>query len=171
MSVAETFIAELEQEAAATRACLERIPGDQLEWRPHEKSMTIGQLGHHIATAPGGIAQMATQDEVPPPNFEGGQPQPSSTQEILGAFEASLATVKETISKMDDDKMFGTWKMVAGGKELLVLPRAALLRSIMLNHLYHHRGQLTVYLRLLNVPVPSVYGPSADAPPAFLANV
>lgn len=161
MSMVEPLIAELEQESEATRRLLERVPEEKLDWRPHEKSMSLGQLALHIASTPGAIAGLMEMDEVPPPDF-GTNPLPGSKAEVLAAFEESLVQAREAMVALDDDRAMATWRVVDGGEELMALPRIGLLRAIMLNHWYHHRGQLTVYLRMLDVPLPAVYGASAD---------
>jgi uncharacterized damage-inducible protein DinB len=169
MSMVQAYLGELEQEAKTTKKFLDRLPEDKLTWKPHEKSMTAGQLALHIANIPGGIATMASEDEVPAPDFEKGFPQPSSKAEVLDAFETSLSTARSILPTFDDAKLGATWRIVHEGSPLLELPRGAMLRVIMLNHLYHHRGQFGVYLRLLGAKVPSAYGPSGDEAPDFMA--
>jgi len=161
--IVDAFLAEIEQEAQTTRRVLERVPGDKLSWKPHTKSMSLGQLAMHVATTPGGVAQILANDTFDMPSFE--QPAAKSAAELIPALEESVRTARQVVGSFDDQKAMGTWKLVQNGKELMVAPRVALLRSIMLNHWYHHRGQLSVYLRLLNVAVPSIYGPSADENP------
>ena len=168
MAIAEALLAEFEQEARTTRKFLEQLPFDKLTWKPHEKSMTAGQLALHIATLPGGIAQFARQDVVPAPDFGRANPQPTSTAQIVQALDESIAAVRETLPTIDDARMHGMWRMTKDGKELLSMPRVALLRSILLNHWYHHRGQFGVYLRLVGAKVPSSYGPSGDELPDFM---
>ena len=163
MSISQAFIQELEQEAQTTRRVLERVPGDHLTWKPHAKSMSLGQLALHVATTPGDVAQMAAQSSVQVPDF--GRPAAKTTAELFSALDESVATAKSALEGLDDAAMGETWRAMAGDQEVMALPRVALLRSIMLNHWYHHRGQLSVYLRLLDVPVPSIYGPSADENP------
>jgi uncharacterized damage-inducible protein DinB len=164
MSIANTLLAELEQEAQATQRVLERIPQAHLSWKPHAKSMSLGQLALHVATTPGGVAELAMQDIVrEPPAFV--QPEAATAAELVPALTASIARAKELLGAADDAAMGGTWRLMSEGRELLAMPRAAVLRTIMLNHWYHHRGQLSVYLRLLNVPVPVIYGRSADEDP------
>jgi uncharacterized damage-inducible protein DinB len=163
MRIADSLIAELEQEGATTRRVLERIPATKLTWRPHPKSMSLGQLGLHIAQTPGAIVRLAQANMQTPPTFK--QAEAVSSQEILSALDASLADAKAALGGWDDAKLMETWSMSNGGKTVMAMPRVGLLRAIMLNHWYHHRGQLVVYLRLLDVPVPSVYGPSADENP------
>ena len=164
MGMVEPMIAELDQEGATTRRLLERVPSDKLTWKPHAKSMTLGVLALHVATIPGGIAGLAHADsfeftDAPP------APQPDSTDAIVAAHDESLATAKQQVSAMDDAKAMGMWRGTVGGKTALEIPRIGLLRALMLNHWYHHRGQLSVYLRELDVPLPSIYGPSADENP------
>lgn len=168
MSMAETLLAEFEQEAVTTRKFLERLPEDQLEWRPHPKSMTAGQLALHIAASPAGVLQMAQQEEASPPNFGGANPQPASRQAVLDALDESIQAVRAGLPRFSDEQLHATWKLVSNGQVLLAMPRGAFLRSILFNHWYHHRGQFGVYLRLLGAKVPSSYGPSGDELPDFL---
>jgi uncharacterized damage-inducible protein DinB len=167
MTLAETYLAEFEQESLTTRKFLERLPDDKLAWKPHEQSMTAGQLALHIAMSPGGIISMAELDEFPLPDFQRPNPQPESTQQILETFESSCAAVREKLPKFSDAQMQAIWRMTKAGKELLAIPRAMMLRTILLNHTYHHRGQFGVYLRLVGAKVPSSYGPSGDEAPDF----
>jgi uncharacterized damage-inducible protein DinB len=156
---------EIDQEAATTKRVLERVPSDKLGWKPHPKSMTIGQLAMHVATVPGGIANIAKVDvfEIDPANFAPRQPE--SIQEILAALDASVQAAKEYLAGVSEASLTGPWKAKVHEREIMAMPRVAMLRALMLNHWYHHRGQLSVYLRLLDVPVPSIYGPSADENP------
>jgi uncharacterized damage-inducible protein DinB len=170
MSIADAFLAEFEQEAGITRKFLERVPEGQLTWRPHPKSMTAGQLALHIAGTPGQVVTMLQADEMPPPDFDAGNPQPESVAEILGALDESIATVRGLLPEMDDTRMAQAWRVVADGSEIMSMPRAAAIRMIMLSHWIQHRGQFSVYLRLLGEKVPSSYGPSADELPDFLQN-
>ena len=164
MRLIDPILAELEQEAPATRRVLARVPDAHLSWRPHPKSFSLGQLALHVATIPGNVAQLAALESLPePPAFV--QPAASSAAELVPAFEASLAQARQVLGGLDDAKMTGMWRLLSGGRELMALPRAAVLRTIMLNHWYHHRGQLLVYLRCHDVPLPSVYGPTADENP------
>ena len=163
--VAGAMLAEFEAELATTRKFLERVPADKLAWRPHEKSMTAGQLALHVAQTPLGVLGMALQDAAPPPNFSGGRQQPATVAEILQALDKSAAFVRETLPTLDDRRMADTFRVVVDGRELMALPRAAFLRRILLNHWYHHRGQLGVHLRLCGAKVPSSYGPSGDESP------
>ena len=163
MALIDGLLQELEQEAQTTRRVLERVPDAHLGWKPHAKSMTLGQLALHVATTPGGVAHIATQPSMQLPEFN--QPATTSRAELIAALEESVATAKELLAGMDDAALAVTWRVMDGDRELMALPRGAVLRTIMLNHWYHHRGQLSVYLRQLNVPVPSIYGPSADENP------
>lgn len=163
MSLSDAFIQELEKEAVSTRKALEAVPGDKLMWKPHEKSFTLGQLAYHIASANGFFAEHVLSDEFELPDFQIHQPE--TKDEILKTHEESVEKAKQTLSQFDDEKMFTNWKVLAKGVELMTVPRIGVARYFMLNHWYHHRGQLTVYLRLLDAPVPSIYGPSADENP------
>lgn len=162
-SISQQILAELDQESQTTRKLLERIPEDKLSWRPHPKSYSLGQLGLHIAAGPGAISTAVAQDVLEVPSFI--QSEPKSTAEIMDVFAQSLSTAKERLGEIDDARAMANFSVVSNGKTLMALPRIAFMRSILLNHIYHHRGQLSVYLRLLDVPVPSIYGPSADENP------
>lgn len=162
--IADSLLQELEQEAGTTRRVLERVPEDKLAWQPHEKSMTLGRLAHHVATTPGDIAGIAAVDEFDFGNFSGSK-ESTTSAELLAAHEASIQKAKDFLESMDDASAMATWKATMQGKDLMALPRVGVVRNIMLNHWIHHRGQLSVYLRLLDVPVPSIYGPSADENP------
>lgn len=161
----EPMMGEIQQEAATTKRVLERVPSDKLTWKPHARSMTLGQLAMHVATIPGGIARMAEVDEfeINPANFIPATPKDSA--EILAALDASVKAAQDYLCGCSDSAAGGNWRLTLNGKEVMAMPRAVMLRSIMLNHWYHHRGQLSVYLRLLEVPVPTIYGPSADENP------
>jgi uncharacterized damage-inducible protein DinB len=163
MKLSESILMELDQEAQTTKRVLERIPEDKLSWRPHPKSFSLGQLALHIASVPGGVTRIVMQESAETPNFV--QVEPKSRQEVLETFSKSLETAKGNLKTMDDARLAETWSLTRGGKVVMSAPRGAILRSILLNHVYHHRGQLSVYLRMLDVPVPSIYGPSADDNP------
>ena len=166
MSIAQVLLAEFEVQALITRKFLERLPEDKLTWKPHEKSMSAGQLAYHLASVPGGLVRFVQNNPAEAPGFS--FPQPASRQEVLDAFEESIAAVRSLLPKFDDAAMRETWRLVAGGEEVLAQPRAEFLRDIMFSHWYQHRGQFSVYLRLLNIAVPASWGPSADEPPLFL---
>ena len=163
MAMIDAMLQELEQEAKTTRRVLERVPDNQLGWRPHKKARTLGELALHVAGTPGAVAAIAAQSEIQAPDFK--DPVPASASELIPALDESVATAKRLLGGMDDAALNATWRMKRNGQEVMAIPRAALLRSIMLNHWYHHRGQLSVYLRELGVPIPSIYGPSADENP------
>lgn len=163
MALIDGMLQELDQEAQTTRRVLERVPNDKLTWRPHAKARTLGELALHIAQVPGGVAEMAAQSEMQVPEFV--DQSPKSASELTSTLEQSVARAKTALRGMDDAALMGTWRMKRGDREIFAVPRIALLRSIMLNHWYHHRGQLTVYLKELGVAIPSVYGPSADENP------
>ena len=164
MAMIDALLAELEQESLTTRRVLERVPQAHLSWKPHPKSMSLGQLALHVATVPGNVAELASMDSIPePPAFV--QQEAATAAELVPALTASVAKARHHLGGLDDAAMHAPWRLMSGVRELMVMPRVALARAIMLNHWYHHRGQLSVYLRELNVPVPSIYGPSADENP------
>jgi uncharacterized damage-inducible protein DinB len=164
MSIINGLLAELDQEAVATVRVLERVPQGHLSWRPHPKSFSLGQLALHVATLPGLVAELAAADSLPePPVFV--QEEAATAAELVPALTASIAKARQLLGGLDDGAMAATWRLMSGGKEIMSMPRMAVVRMIMLNHWYHHRGQLLVYLRMHDVPVPSVYGPSADENP------
>jgi uncharacterized damage-inducible protein DinB len=157
---------ELEKEAAITGRVLVRVPEDKLTWKPHARSMTMGQLALHTATIPGAIAGIVAHDtfELDPTQFAN-PPQPASHAEIMQAFAGSVAAAKAYLQGMSSEKAEATWRVMIGEQQVMAQPREWAVRGIMFNHLYHHRGQLSVYLRLLDIPVPVIYGASADESP------
>jgi uncharacterized damage-inducible protein DinB len=164
MGVSDAFLQELDQEGRTTRRVLERVPADRLGWKPHPKSMSLGELALHIAQVPGAIASWAIEDTK---NFSATPPQQQaeSTDQVLKAHDASMSKTKEVLGQLGDAGLERSWQGTAGGATLMSMPKVALFRSIVLNHWYHHRGQLSVYLRLLDVAVPAIYGASADENP------
>jgi uncharacterized damage-inducible protein DinB len=166
LSIAQQLLVEFESQAPVTRRFLERLPEDKLTWKPHEKSMSAGQLAYHLASVPGGVARFVQDNPAEARGFN--FPQPTSLKEVLDLFEESIATVRDVLPKFDDAAMKDTWRLVSVGKELLAQPRGQFLRDVMLNHWYQHRGQFSVYLRLLNIAVPASWGPSADEQPLFI---
>jgi uncharacterized damage-inducible protein DinB len=162
MSIAQAMLAEFEHEAATTRKFLERIPRDKLTWKPHEKSHTIGELGHHIAIVPGGVVRGAQLDEAPLPDFGTLFKQPASVDEILTNHQKSIETVRELLPTFTDARLATNWTGMRDGKPLMTMPKGTFLRMILLNHWIQHRGQLGVYLRLTGAKVPASYGPSGD---------
>lgn len=161
----DALLNELRQEAEATKRLLERVPEDRLGWKPHSKSMTLGQLALHVATIPGDLSRLAQLDEFDASNANFEPPAPESNMAIAAALTKSLDDAAEYLGALSADRAGATWRLTFRGSEVFAMPRAALLRSLMLNHWYHHRGQLTVYLRLLDVPLPVVYGRTADENP------
>jgi uncharacterized damage-inducible protein DinB len=161
----EAIIGELEREGAATRRLLERLPEERLSWKPHAKSMTLGQLAMHVAGTPLGIAQLLAGSEAEVPDVP--RPEAASRAEALSLLDESLRVAAERLAEWGTVGLRAPWRMTAGGETVLELPRYEMVRSLMLNHWYHHRGQLTVYFRLLDVPLPAIYGDSADEPAAM----
>jgi uncharacterized damage-inducible protein DinB len=164
MSLAEPMLAELEHEAATTRRLLERVPVEQFGWKPHEKSMTLGRLAGHIAEIPGWISVILEQDEFDVAASRYTPPALTDRTQLLQMFDANIGKITEALKRQDDRRMQATWRLKKQGQVLLEMPRATMIRSMGLNHIVHHRGQLSVYLRLQNVPLPSIYGPTADEP-------
>jgi uncharacterized damage-inducible protein DinB len=170
----QSLIQEFEQESATTRRVLERVPQDRLTWKPHDKSMSIGALALHVAGAPSFLAGWALQDQVEMSGDMEASPEAESTAQILAAHDQGVAATKEALTKIGDAGLMRDWKLTTKeGATIMAMPKAAFVRTVVLNHTYHHRGQLSVYLRLLEIPVPAIYGPSADenpfAPPKSMA--
>lgn len=167
MVTSQELLAELNQEGQTTRRVLERVPKNKLEWTPHAKSMTLGQLALHLANLPGAISELATR-----PTFDVKTPVPlpnaTSVDQILSTHDDSVAKAGKVLASMDDEGLNAPWSLVNGDQEIMTMPRSSLLRTLMLNHTYHHRGQLTVYLRQVGALVPAIYGPSADERPLAL---
>ncbi len=162
-TIIDQMLAELEQEAGTTRRVLGLVRDEHLDWRPHPRARTMGQLALHLAQMWGGVAALASQSEAQAPTFV--DPDPASAAELIPTLDASIARAKELLGGIDDATVMATWRLKAGDREIFAIPRIAFLRSVLLNHAYHHRGQLTVYLRMLGEPIPSIYGPSADENP------
>jgi uncharacterized damage-inducible protein DinB len=164
MAAIDSILDELDREAATTRRVLERLPSDNLSWKPHQKSKSIGELAWHVATIPKRIATFVQGDDADVTTFKA-PPMPETTAGIVEAFDGQIAETKELLSQLDDAALARTTTMRRGQLKLFSGPKLALLRAVMLNHSYHHRGQLSVYLRLLEIPVPPIYGPTADESP------
>jgi predicted dithiol-disulfide oxidoreductase (DUF899 family)/uncharacterized damage-inducible protein DinB len=164
-TIGEPMLAEFREEVNTTRRVLDRIPADRLTWKPHAKSMSLGQLAMHIAMVPGRLGKITQQDgfNVEQANFEA--PQPKSLEEIRSTFDESVREGERWLGRIGDDQAVESWRLSKGEREIFTKPRHSVMRSIMLNHWYHHRGQMSVYLRLLEVPVPAIYGRSADENP------
>jgi uncharacterized damage-inducible protein DinB len=166
MSLTQALIREFEQESNTTRRVLERVPDDRLGWKPHAKSMSVGELALHVATSPAFIAEWAVKDAVEMSGAGDPTPQPKSTAEVLAAHDEGVKKTTAALEQIGDEGMHKDWKLTTkDGTTVMGMPKIALVRAIVLNHTYHHRGQLSVYLRMLDVPVPSIYGPSADESP------
>ena len=162
MSVKTAFIAELKQESAATKKMLEKVPLDKKDWKPHDKSMTVGRLATHVAEVPLWIHRIMSADEF---NFATTTFSPytaSSTTELLEIFEKNLATAIADLDNATDEDYAKIWTVKAGEKVMMQLPKKVAIRGWAFSHMIHHRGQLSVFLRLLDVPIPGMYGPSAD---------
>jgi uncharacterized damage-inducible protein DinB len=162
MMISEAFLPQFDHEMTATRKTLERVPEDKLEWRPHEKSMTMGRLAGHVAELPGFATMAIGTDSL---NLSARQYTPlipTSRKQLLEAFEKKIQEARAAIAGASDDHLMKPWSLEYQGKILFTMPRSAVIRTMMLSHLIHHRAQLGVYLRLNNVPVPAIYGPSAD---------
>ena len=166
MSMTAAMLQEFENEAKTTRRVLERVPPDKLTWRPHPKSMSLGELALHVAMSPGYIAEnWACQDSRDFGKGGGKPPEPTSTQEIVAAHDEGVIKTKNALAKIGDAGLSEPWTATMNGATVFNMSKAVLIRSLVMNHTLHHRGQLSVYLRLLDVPVPSIYGPSADENP------
>ena len=164
-TAAHTLAAEFEMEAAITRRVLERVPTDRLDWQPHRKSMSLGQLAQHLALIPGTMVRLSQLDGFYLATRKAEYAQGESTPAILAAFDGAVAAAKTALTGMDEGVAKSAWRMTAGDRELFTLPRIDMMRLLGLHHQIHHRGELVVYLRLLDVPVPIVYGRSADESP------
>ena len=165
MSISEAILAELAHEAVATRKMLEVVPDGKLDWQPHDKSWNLGKLASHIAENPGWGAHMNTDELDLASDSDAFKPfEATSSAELVERFDADLASYKEAFSGRDDGYMMEPWTMRNGETVFFTMPRAAALRTWTINHMVHHRGQLSVYLRLLDVALPEVYGPTADSP-------
>jgi uncharacterized damage-inducible protein DinB len=158
----QPFIEELKHEAASTKKMLGRIPEDKFGWKPHEKSKTLGQLASHVADLPGFLNSILTMDEL---DFAKGAYKAYDTktpEELMNLLQEKLDEVLQTLQNTNDERMLADFTLRSGDHVIVTLPRIAAVRSMALNHIVHHRGQLSVYLRLLDIPVPGMYGPSAD---------
>jgi len=165
MPISQMILPEFEHEMANTRKTLERVADDKFSWKPHEKSMSLGGLATHLANLPSWTKNTFEADEldISPP----GQPpyrleEAKSRDELLAAFDKNVTSARAALEAATDEQWQGKWSLLHGGKTIFTLPRTAVMRGFVMNHLIHHRAQLGVYLRLLDIPVPSIYGPSAD---------
>jgi uncharacterized damage-inducible protein DinB len=162
MKMNEVFIAELQQEAASTRKLLERVPMDKPDYTPHPKSMKLGNLAHHVSEILGWTMVTMDQDELDFAKWEYKPVVPKTTEELLKNFDEQVANAVECLKRSDDAKFMENWTMRQGDQIFFTLPKAAVMRSFVFSHEYHHRAQLGVYLRMLDIPLPSMYGPTAD---------
>lgn len=159
--LSQAMLPEFDQEMANTRKSLERVPEEKLGWKPHEKSGTMGWLANHVATIPRLAVFTIEQDSVDVATVP--RPSPAkSRQELLDTFDRQVAAARAAIAGVSDERLLKPWSLLLSGRAIFTLPRTAVLRSFFMNHCIHHRAQLGVYLRLNNVPVPAIYGPSAD---------
>ena len=165
MSVVDSMIQELDFEADTTRRVLQGVPRDRLDWQPHDRSMSIGKLAMHVATIPGMFARLLAEEYVDFAEWDFESTDPNPAIDLVALMEESVADAKEWLASVDDEQAFALWRGAIEGKEVIAIPRIAVIRSMLFSHLYHHRGQLCVYLRLLDIPVPAIYGPSADENP------
>lgn len=164
MAIKDAFIAELKQEAASTRKVLERTPMDKPDWAPHAKSMKLGNLANHVAELLSWTMVTMDQDELDFAKFEYKPEIPKTTEDLVKKFDGMVEKAVACLEKCDDARFMENWTMRNGDKIFMTMPKAAVLRSFTFNHEYHHRAQLSVYLRLLDIPVPGIYGPTADEP-------
>ena len=165
MPIRDALLPEFDQEMASTRKTLERVPENKADWKPHDKSMAMGRLAGHLAELPGWTVQTLTMDslDVAPVNGPSFQPKVMTTRaDLLDFFDKNVAAGRAALAAASDEEMMKPWSLLSGGKTIMTMPKAAVFRVFVMSHGIHHRAQLGVYLRLNNVAVPSVYGPSAD---------
>ena len=161
MAIVDALLPEFDHEMTTTRKLLERIPEEKFDWKPHARSFSLGALATHLAALPTWGAETLNRSEIdigtgPPPAAL------PSKREMMAAFDTNVAATRAALAGKSDAELMASWTLKRGGHTLFSMPKTAVWRSFVLNHLVHHRGQLSVYLRLLDVPVPSIYGPSAD---------
>ncbi len=161
-NLGSVLIAEMEQEAGTARKCLERIPAEKFDWKPHEKSMSFGRLASHVAEMFGWTPSTLQQAELDFSKMDYKPFEPSTTEDLLEYFDKNVAEAIETLRNTPDETFMEDWTMRNGEQVYFTMPKAVVMRGFVLNHIVHHRGQLSVYLRLNDIPVPSIYGPSAD---------
>ena len=165
LSPIQLMAREFRDEVAATKRILDRVPADKLTWKPHAKSMSLGQLALHIARIPNRISGLVKSDHFDVSQASFNPPDPANLEEIQADFAESVRTAEAYLTSLTEDSASENWRLMMKEKELSSRPRIAVIRTLMLNHWYHHRGQLSVYLRLLDVPLPVVYGRTADENP------
>ncbi|HEV2387259.1 MAG TPA: DinB family protein [Candidatus Acidoferrales bacterium] len=164
MALNQSLLPEFDHEMANTRKTLERVPDGKFSWQPHQKSMTLGRLASHLADIPSWVAITLNENsvDVNPPGGAQQRPQAGSRQELLAQFDKNVAAARSALAGATDEQFTQTWSLLNGGKTVFTLPKVAVYRGFIMSHSIHHRAQLGVYLRLNDVPVPSIYGPSAD---------
>jgi uncharacterized damage-inducible protein DinB len=165
MALNEALLPEFDHEMANTRRTLERVPDEKLGWKPHEKSGTMGWLAGHVAGISSWPVMTIDHDSLdiaPKGGAPAQAPAPASRKALLELFDKNAAEGRAALARATDKQLLGPWSLLSGGQTLFTMPRIAVLRGFVMNHLIHHRAQLTVYLRLNNIPVPALYGPSAD---------
>jgi uncharacterized damage-inducible protein DinB len=163
MSILDALLPEFDHEMATTRRVLERVPEARFAWKPHEKSMSLGELAGHLANIPNWCTITLKGTSLDLATLERNQP-PATAAALLKGFDERTATARERLAAATDPEFMVPWTLKHGDQEFFTMPRISVLRTFVMNHAIHHRGQLTVYLRLNNVPVPAVYGPTADEP-------
>jgi uncharacterized damage-inducible protein DinB len=165
MTIGQSMLTEFDEEMKNTRKVLERVPDEKWNWKPHEKSGTMGWLAGHVGTVPEWITMTINTRELDYAPVDGPSYQPPKIEnraQLLAAFDKGSAEARAALANVSDEEIVKGWKLLAGGQEIFTLPRVACIRSMCMNHLIHHRAQLTIYFRLVGVPVPGLYGPSAD---------
>ena len=165
MRAVDPLLAELEQESASTRRLLEAIPEEQYGFKPHEKAMTMGELAGHIAGVPPQISEILSRESFDISEMTGPPTAPEKKAQMLELFEQGVAAARGFLNDLDDQRATANWSLTKGDTKLMTIPRLVAIRSFLFNHIYHHRGQLTTYLRIIGAKVPSIYGPSADENP------
>ena len=166
MTIAQMLVAEFDHEMATTRTLLERVPENAAEWKPHTKSMSMGHLASHIASMPGWVDQILTESELDfatPAGAKLATPKFESTAALVEMFDRNVQAARSRIGATSDAEMGVPWALRNGEHRIFAMPRVGVVRSFIMSHLIHHRGQLSVYLRLRDVPLPSIYGPTADS--------
>lgn len=164
MALSESLLPEFDLEMDATRRALERVPDERFDWRPHERSMTLHDLAAHLAELPQWAVETLGREELDLGTGGWERPEIETTEDVLARFDETAAAARGAIEEATDERWFSSWTLKNEGEEIFSSPRVGVVRRMVMNHIVHHRGQLTVYLRLLEVPVPQTFGPTADEP-------